>query len=217
MAHLVRGSADWKEIVKKFERGEFDRAYYNANNIWESNPAWKSKYDREAFGYSLRNLVASLYLQKPPDIQKEDLSPPPNHPGVMPPNHPEARPSGAHMVSDDLQVKTPCHQLVWSDSSANQNDRITLLFQALPGAVNDQYSFKVETGGQCFVIEYEWPEEFLSPFVLMADGYYAESHPKIVAFKENVKDLRQGDESQPVKSINRIPLLMPCEEQLATT
>ena len=120
--------------------------------------------------------------------------------------------------------KTPSHQVTWVDSSANQNNRVTVFNQQLPGDINKHYKIRIEDSGKTLVKTYKWPEEFLSEALILnghkfEDGspFYTSDHNKVVAFREHVKELRQDKSDTPVESICVTKLSIQCEEQFART
>lgn len=223
--YLARGSADWNEIERRF-KGSYDRLYdrflYSAEDILDSNPDWKAKYDRAQFTICLRNLVSSLYLQRPERVKPSETVR--NTSGIMPPG-PQVTPAGAeHLASDARVWKTPTHQIEWVDSQDNQDIRVTSYQLLLPGGTNKNYNIRVERGGRVLTNEYTVPEEFMNPRLLLmghkklnGQPFYDEGHAKVVALNEHIKKMRGGKSDEPVKYVYRIPLQITCEEQSAET
>jgi hypothetical protein len=153
--YLERGGADWNEIVRRFTTKQYIRATYTANAILDSEPEWKARYDRVRFRQSLRNLVATLYLHPPSAARLKKDGVLPNQSGIMPPGS-EVTPSGEYLVSAaGKSWKTPSHQIHWVDASSNQNDRLTLYAQLLPGDMNSHYQIRVEERGCILTTTYQ--------------------------------------------------------------
>ena len=101
--------------------------------------------------------------------------------------------------------------------SSNQNNRLMVYILMPPGHPKDHYTIEVQKGGNEIVIDYTWPEEMLDPTLFMkGHNQYTEGHNKIVAFKEHVKQLREGKNDNKVKSECRLRLPFPVEEQLTS-
>jgi hypothetical protein len=214
--YLARESKDWNTIVSRFRANQYNRLNYSADEILNSEPEWTARYERVSFHQSIRNLVANLYLAPPPRIQREDGILP-NQSGIMPPS-PEVTPSGEFIISTEARWKTPSHQISWVDASTNQNERLTVYCQLLPGDINENFQVRVEDNGRTLAITYTMPDEFLNPKLLLAgrgSDYYKRGHSKIVAFKQHIKEMRGGKSDGPVTYVYKVPLIFQCEEQLS--
>jgi len=223
---VVRGTQDYQDIANLFKNKTYRKGSYNPEEIRNSNQTWQQKYDPQSFAWSVRNIVSSLYLEVPvlntaSSAATETME---NVTGMMPPYSPNISPAGEHLLTAATLWKTPQHDVPWVDSSTNQNSRLTVYTQLLPGKTEKHYNARVEGQGSELLLQYTWPEEFLSHELLMkshrkVDGsdFYGEGHNKIVAFKDHVKALRGGKSDAPVVSENRSFLMHPVEEQLPRT
>jgi len=123
---LQRGSEDYRAILEAFKNKTYRTSSYSAQTVLHSNPAWVEKYDPAAFTTRLRNLVATLHLQRPSKPKQAEASASndllPNNTGMMEPNHPEMFPSGQEEISDEHPLKTPKVGVAWIDASPNQNN-----------------------------------------------------------------------------------------------
>jgi len=119
--------------------------------------------------------------------------------------------------NDEITLHLPYHLFPWTDD--NDNARWTLMLLLPVGTTKEQLSQRIEAGGTQLVIEYTWPKIMLHeimPMFLGSNGVnavYARGHVKVVNFRDCVRNIRQGDENQTVKSVFRVDLPSPIEEQ----
>ena len=219
---VVRGSQDYEDIANLFRNKTCRKGSYDSEHIRNSNETWRQKHNPQTFAWSVRNIVSSLYLQVPLiNTRETEAKTMENFTGMPPPNAPNMSPSGEHIITTAMLWKTPQHDVQWVDSSSNQNSRLTVYTQLLPGKTEKHCTARVEGQGSQLLLQHKWPEEFLSAELLMKshrapDGsdYYGEGHSKIVAFKDHVKLLCGGKSDATVMSENRSHLMHPVEEQL---
>ena len=222
MSGLQRGTPDYRVILSRFQNNEYNRTSYNSEAIRTSNSEWSRKYNPVAFAESLRHIVATLYLAPPPPIP---LNPsgavPAEHPDTMnretwgspPPADANQEPAGSTMLDDNIPLLLPKQVVAWSDTTENQNDRLTCYIHMPPGHPKENFEVRVNSGGMSATILYKWPEEMLSDVILKRMGY-EQGHNKLIAFGKHVQKLRGGHSDQPVVSHFRIALPFAVEEQL---
>ena len=219
---VKRGSKDYQDIANLFETKVYRKGSYKPEVTRNSNQAWRERYDPQSFALSVRNIVAELCLRVPQvpagQVETETMD---TDTGMVPPNAPNISASGDHLLTPLMVWKIPRHDVPWVDSSTNQNNRLTVYTQLLPGKTEKHYTARVEGQGSELLLQCKWPEEFLSADLLLkshraSDGsdFYPEGHNKIIAFKDHVRGLRGGKSDASVTSENRSLLLHPVEEQL---
>ena len=121
--------------------------------------------------------------------------------------------------NDEITLHLPHHLFPWIDD--NDNTRWTLMVLLPVGTTKDMLSQRIEAGGTQIVIECTWPKIMLHQLMPMflggngADPVCGKGHVKVVSFCGCVKNIRQGDEQQTVKSVFRLELPSPVEEQFS--
>jgi len=119
--------------------------------------------------------------------------------------------------NDEITLHLPHHLFSWTDDS--DNARWTLMVLLPVGTNKDMLAQRIEGGGTQVVMEHVWPKILLHealPMCLggnMANPVYGKGHVKVVSFRDCVKQIRQGDELRTVKSVFRVDLPSPVEEQ----
>ena len=238
--NLRRGTEDYKTILNRFVNKQYNVYHYDAENIRRSNPTWESLYDPGQFAESLKNLISNIHLvppQRPPQNRTAEAPPAqraaapgvsnprpfdPTHSDTVQgasnmaaPRNPATYPSGLSELEDHTLI-TPKIVVPWTDSTDNQNDRLTLYIHDMPGHKEIHFKISVVEGGANVSLRYKWPKEFLNADLLnRGHDMYEPGHNKLAAFKEAVKVLRGNDAEAEVESVFWIPLPLQVEEQLA--
>ena len=168
---LQRGSNDFNIILHRFKKKEYKSYSYDSELIRKSNPEWERKYEKRAFAESIRNILAVLALVPPLKVSTSDplgntdIGPETMDidDGAVPPGADDV-PSGIEMLQGERLLCTPKHVVAWTDSTRNQNNRITIYMLLPPGHARKHYTIRVDSFD--VVMTYTWPEEMLNAFIL---------------------------------------------------
>jgi len=121
--------------------------------------------------------------------------------------------------NDEITLHLPHHLFAWIDD--NENTCWTMMVLLPVGTTKAMLLQLIEAGGNQIVIEHTWPKIMLHQLMPMflggngSDPVCGKGHVKVVSFRDCVKNIHQGDEQQTVKSVFRLELPSPVEEQFS--
>ena len=211
---------DYAEIWNKFKNGDegYDIDCYDGEAIHKSCDRYKARYDKRQFTQSLGRLVQKLKKQ----IEAEDSAP-----AAAPRNatKPASSPITAgipvgyseYSGNDEFELNLPHHLFGWKDS--NGDDRQTLMVYLPPGINKGELKPRIEAGGTEVVMEMLWPKIMTSHLLPMYAGtsngkrFYPAGHVKVVSFRECVRRIKGGADTNQVYSVFRKNLGLEAEEQ----